>query len=76
MIKNETIHKHIKRSSRSSKWFEYSKALVKGELVVPRKEPFNKLGYRESIQSDLEEFSANPNSINGLSINGRRHSYR
>jgi len=52
-----------KRSHIVPKWFEYPKAIAKGDLIISRKVPFeiNKVT-RESIQTDLEEFRINPTS--------------
>lgn len=49
-----------KRSHVVPKWLEYQKAIRKGELVFPRKSPFeiNEVTKR-SIQIDLEEFQVN-----------------
>lgn len=55
-MNNPQIHK---RSHVVPKWFEYRKAIKKGELVVPREIPYeiNRVTM-ESIQNDLEEFKA------------------
>src|SRR3990172_5655617 len=46
-----------KRSHVVPKWFEYPKAIEKGELVIPRGTPFEiNRATKESIQTDLEEF--------------------
>jgi hypothetical protein len=60
-----------KRSHVVPKWFEYPKAIAKGELVVPRKVSFelNKVT-KDSIQTDLEEFSTNQTSIMACRLMG------
>ena len=57
-MNNFQIHK---RSHVVPKWFEYPKAIAKGELYVPRGRPFEiNRATKESIQIDLEEFMADP----------------
>lgn len=60
-----------KRSHIVPKWFEYPKAIAKGELFVPRREPFeiNKVT-KESIQTDLEEFKTNPTALMACRLMG------
>ncbi|MBI5376283.1 MAG: hypothetical protein HZA77_12655 [Candidatus Schekmanbacteria bacterium] len=48
-----------KRSHVVPKWFEYPKAIEKGELAIPRETPFEiNRATKESIHIDLEEFKA------------------
>jgi len=50
-----------KRSHVVPKWLEYSTAIKKGELIVPRATPFEiNNATKESIQNDLTEFKTNP----------------
>jgi tetratricopeptide (TPR) repeat protein len=60
-----------KRGHVVPKWLEFSNALEKGELVIPRRKPFGINEYtKKNIEAELKEFKQTPSIENALSLLG------